>query len=210
MNLDDGTIVKQIASSFLWNAYRGLSTVPYLLQCALMALENWLIDLINNHSINDNIIHNIYLHLLKNSNSVMITSVLASVSIAFPDKLKEVSLPLLRIKEFYFYDLKRSINEKGGNELNWFGVNIFGDVMHKIYSEERRVAALRSWRKSSLENLLIKLQFDSQVKDRIFQIVDHLKDQSINNNDTKLIYMINRVDTRNWEVINDQDDKKLL
>ncbi len=210
MNLDDGTIVKQIASSFLWNAYRGLSTVPYLLQCALMALENWLIDLINNHSINDNIIHNIYLHLLKNSNSVMITSVLASVSIAFPDKLKEVSLPLLRIKEFYFYDLKRSINEKGGNELNWFGVNIFGDVMHKIYSEERRVAALRSWRKSSLENLLIKLQFDSQVKDRIFQIVDHLKDQSINNNDTKLIYMINRVDTRNWEVINDQDDKKII
>lgn len=210
MNLDDGTIVKQIASNFLWNAYRGLSTVPYLLQCALMALENWLIDLINNHSINENIIHNIYLHLLKNSNSVMITSVLASVSIAFPDKMKEVSLPLLRIKEFYFYDLKRSINEKGGNELNWFGVNIFGDVMHKFYSEERRVAALRNWRKSSLENLLIKLQFDPQVKDRIFQVIDHLKDQSIKDNDKKLIYMINRVDTRNWEVINDQDDKKIV
>ncbi len=36
-------MVKQYASPHLWKGYRGHSTLPDVLQCALMALENWLI-----------------------------------------------------------------------------------------------------------------------------------------------------------------------
>ncbi|MGY8870749.1 MAG: hypothetical protein ACKVJE_09945, partial [Pseudomonadales bacterium] len=45
--LNDGTIVEQYASPHLWKGYRGLSTLPYLLQSALMALENWLVDYVS-------------------------------------------------------------------------------------------------------------------------------------------------------------------
>ena len=43
IQLNDGATVKQYYSNRLWLAYRGSSVIPYLLQSALMALENWLI-----------------------------------------------------------------------------------------------------------------------------------------------------------------------
>ena len=49
LQLNDGSSVKQYYSSRLWLAYRGHSVVPYLLQCALMAFENWLIAYVEKH-----------------------------------------------------------------------------------------------------------------------------------------------------------------
>ncbi|MGP5408444.1 hypothetical protein ACTXLW_12730, partial [Psychrobacter celer] len=77
LTLNDGSVVKQYASPHLWKGYRGLSTLPDVLQCALMALENWLIGYLEGCS-DDNHVEFIYNHLLRNSNSVLLTSVLAS------------------------------------------------------------------------------------------------------------------------------------
>lgn len=47
VHLNDGSLTEQYASPHLWKGFRGQSTLPYLLQCALMALENWLVEYIS-------------------------------------------------------------------------------------------------------------------------------------------------------------------
>ncbi|MFT3099065.1 hypothetical protein ACMWGI_27815, partial [Klebsiella pneumoniae] len=73
ITLNDGTVVKQYASPHLWKGYRGQSTLPYLLQSALMALENWLVEYVENCGKN-NEIDWIFDYVLRSSNSVMPTS----------------------------------------------------------------------------------------------------------------------------------------
>jgi len=118
IQLNDGITINQYCTSRLWLAYRGKSVIPYLLQCALMALENWLVAYTENFG--PSIIEWLFDYILRNSNSVMPTAVLASVATGFPQKVGKAALPLLRTPELYSLDLGRSIQEMGKNESNWF------------------------------------------------------------------------------------------
>lgn len=205
--LNDGTLIKQYASPHLWKGYRGLSTLPYLLQCALMALENWLIEYV---SVCDegNSIEWIYDYLLRKSNSVMPTSVLSSVAIGFPSKVGKAAFPLLNTTDLYYLDLIRMTQEMGENELHFFSYQ--RDVMTKIYIAERREAALRSWRKESLETLLTRLQFKTDLRDDAIKIVDKLINEANKRNEKNLRYLVHRVDTRTWEAVEDKDNNRVL
>jgi len=207
VKLNDGILIKQYASPHLWKGYRGQSTLPYLLQCALMALENWLVE---HASVcdEDSQIDWIYDHLLRNSNSVMITSVLSSVATGFPNKIMKAAFPILSTADLYYLDLIRMTGEMGGSELHFFGFN--RDVMSKIYIEERREAALRPWRKESLENLLTRLQFVSELRDGVIAIVDGLINEAKIRNQKSLRYMVHRVDTRTWKAVEDKDNSRVL
>ncbi|WP_045589806.1 hypothetical protein [Vibrio vulnificus] len=207
VTLNDGTVIKQYASPHLWKGYRGQSTLPYLLQCALMALENWLVEYVDTCS-EDNEIEWIYDYLLRKSNSVMPTSVLSSVATGFPNKVGKAAFPLLKTPDLYHLDLIRMTQEMGGNELHFFSHQ--RDVMTKIYIEERRKAALRPWRKESLETLLTRLQFVSELRDDALKIVDELTGEAIARNEKKLRYMVHRVDTRTWEAVEDKDNDRIL
>ncbi|EOW9186989.1 hypothetical protein ACN1SV_001565 [Vibrio cholerae] len=198
--LNDGTLIKQYASPHLWKGYRGHSKLPYLLQCALMALENWLVEYVDTCG-EDNKIEWIYDYLLRKSNSVMPTSVLSSVATGFPNKVGKAAFPLLKTADLYYLDLIRMTQEMGGNELHFF--NHQRDVMTKIYIEERRKAALRPWRKESLETLLTRLQFVSELRDDALKIVDELIGEATARNEKYLRYMVHRVDTRTWEAVED-------
>ncbi len=207
ITLNDGTIIKQYASPHLWKGYRGQSTLPYLLQCGLMALENWLVEYIDKCG-EDNEIEWIYDYLLRKSNSVMPTSVLSSVATGFPNKVGKAAFPLLKTADLYHLDLIRMAQEMGGNELHFF--NHQRDVMTKIYIEERREAALRPWRKESLETLLTKLQFVNELRDDALKIVDELIGEATARNEKNLRYMVHRVDTRTWEAVEDKDNDRIL
>lgn len=207
ITLGDNTIVKQYASPHLWKGYRGQSTLPYLLQCALMALENWLVEYIDKCGEN-NEIDWIYDYLLRSSNSVMPTSVLASVAIGFPRKVGAAAFPILKVSGLYDLDLVRMTAEMGGNEMHFFGLD--RDALSKIYIEERREAALRPWRKESLETLLTRLQFVNELRDDVLKIVDELTSEATTSNEKKLRYMVHRVDTRTWEAIEDKDNDRIL
>ncbi|PVZ70587.1 hypothetical protein [Pelagibaculum spongiae] len=207
ITLNDGTIVKQYASPHLWKGYRGQSTLPYLLQCGLMALENWLVEYIDKSGKN-NEIDWIYDYLLRSSNSVMPTSVLASVATGFPNKVGKAAFPLLKTADLYHLDLIRMTQEMGGNELHFF--NHQRDVMTKIYIAERREAALRPWRKESLETLLTRLQFVNALRDEVLKIVDELISEATTRNEKNLRYMVHRVDTRTWEAVEDKENDRVL
>ena len=101
--LNDGTKIKQWGSYVLWCMYRGTAkTTPYLLQSILMALEKWLFSLaeMQDEEINKRLIK-YYTILLKASNSVAITSVLASLSMAFPEIIKEEIATIFFGKSFF-------------------------------------------------------------------------------------------------------------
>lgn len=208
LELNDGQLIQQYASPHLWKGYRGHSTMPYLLQSALMAFENWLVEYVKKFKVDD--IAWLYDYVIRSSNSVMPTSVLASVAIGFPGKVGIAALPILKSIPLYRLDLQRMVQEMGGSEINWFGTSMRQDVMATFYAEERRVAALRPWRKESLEGLLTKLQFDENCRSSAFAVIDQFRAYSLTVRDDNLRLMIHRADTREWEVVEDSENKRVI
>jgi hypothetical protein len=204
IHLNDGTKIQQYFSGRLWFAYRGKSVMPALLQSALMALENWLIEYAENFEIDR--LETLYEYILLSSNSVMPTAVLASVATGFPQKVGRAALPLLRIPELYFIDQNRSVSENGNSEIDWHCMGFY-NVRDKIYSDERRTAASRSWRRENLETLAVKLQF-SQWKDEMFAAIDMLRTSEPQ--DEMLRFLFCRIDSRTWEPIEDKENNRII
>lgn len=195
VQLNDGTAIKQYCSGRLWGAYRGLTVVPHVLQCALMALENWLIAMAEEPGSAERI-RSIFDYILRNSNSVMPTAVLASVATGFPSKIGDAAFPLLRTPAFYDLDLERAINEMGPYEIDWHKTGLRLDPLADFYSKERRKAALRPWRKKHLEDLIVRLQF-SDLRNQALSILDKLRSEVPNNE--KWRFRFHRIDSRGWE-----------
>ncbi|MEJ3776183.1 hypothetical protein [Acinetobacter pittii] len=205
--LNDGTSTDQFVSTEFWSGYRGHSSIPYLLQCALMALENWLINYVENCD-EESYINSIYDYLLRKSKSVLITSVLSSVAIGFPTKVRKAVFPILNIAEFYLLDISRSAHEMREEQPHWFNA-YDNDFMTEMYIQERKKSATRSWRKETLETLLTKLQF-SDLREDALKIVDNLKNQASTSDDRYLRYFANRIDTREWQAIEDKENDRIL
>ena len=203
IQLNDGTIVHQYCSDRLWLAYRGHSVVPWLLQCALMAFENWLIDYTK--FVDVDAVEWIFGYILRKSNSVMPTAVLASVATGFPDKARKAVMPLLRTPELYLLDLARTIKEMGESETNWFASE--RDPFSDFYAEERRTAALRPWRKESLETLITRLQF-SPWREEAFAAIDILRESAADNE--SLRFLLHRIDSRKWKYTPDKENNRIL
>ncbi|KKG36017.1 ATP-binding protein [Methanosarcina mazei] len=207
INLNDGTSIKQYCSQRLWSGYRGLrlSVVPNILQSALMALENWLIYCAEVKTVE--YLEKIFDYILRNSNSVLPTAVLSSVATGFPDKLGKAALPLLRVSEFYDYDLTRSTLESGKDEPDSFDRILNNNLIYKICTEERHTSALRPWRRKNLEHLISYLQF-SYLREDIFIILDELRFK----NATKENWCIrfHRIDTREWKPKIDKENSRIV
>ena len=100
--------VQQWANDRLWSAYRGTSVVPHVVQCALMALEEWLIAICDNSGN----VEPWLLEILRKSNNVMTTAVVASVCNAYPKECGAASLALLTSREAFSMDIHRMVSEK--------------------------------------------------------------------------------------------------
>jgi len=206
IQLNDGTKIQQYYSGRLWAAYRGHSVVPYLLQCALMALENWLIAYTEYFSESDQL-EWLFDYVLRNSNSVMPTAVLASVAMGFPEKLGKSALPLLRTSELYHMDRSRMNHEKGANEIDLHSSGYQTDVLSKFYSEERRTAAMRPWRREHLETLVKHLQ-SSEWRDEALAAIDVLRE--FEPQDETMRFLLHRIDSRGWRPVEDKENNRII
>lgn len=205
IQLEDGSIIKQYCSGRLWLAYRGFSVVPYVLQCALMALENWLITCVENYE--QDIIKLLFDYILRNSNSVMSTAILASVATGFPLKVGKFVLPLLRVPELYRLDLERHMKEQGEREINWFAPQFRQDYFNETYTQERRTAAQRHWRKETLESLIMRLQF-SEWRDDALAAIDAMR-SSVESYDGMVSALFHRIDSRGWKPIINKENNTI-
>lgn len=206
IQLNDGTTVYQYCSLRLWNAYRGLSVLPYLLQSALMAMENWLIDYAEKIK-DDSFFEWCFDYILRNSNSVMTTAVLTSVAVGFPDRIGKNALPILRVPEFYDFEMKRTLGERGVNEINWFKAGLQRDPLAEMYSDERRQAALRKWRKQDLEFLIVHFQFSS-LRNEMLQIIDEFR--LSHSEDEKWRFRFHRIDSRELKPEKDEENNRIV
>lgn len=207
ISLNNGSTTDQYISERLWLAYRGHSVVPYKLQCALMALENWLVITVENSK--PEIVEDLFESILMHSNSVMTTAVLASVATGYPDKVGKAALPLLRYHQLYLLDLHRSVQEKGGSEVNWFraGIPRKGAPI-ELYEEDRRIAALRPWRQQNLEYVIQQFQFIEELRADAFQVIDTIK--ASGPSDEYIRFLLHRIDSRDWTAVVDDENNRIV
>ena len=162
ISVADQSEIEQWFDERLWMAYRGISRVPTVIQCALMALESWLLKIENKETFD-----RLLPLVLKSSNNVMTTSVIASICTAYPEKSSNAALSILNSRELIQMDLLRLVKERDSRYTT--GINF--DPMSKLYSDERRQSNELVHRSQSLETLAIKLQL-TEWRVKVWQTLD--------------------------------------
>ena len=182
---NDLTVKNQFLSHCLWTMYRGIGSpiTPHLLQSIHMALEKILLEFSKTY---DEKIMEIWLiYLIKGSNSASITSVVASVVLAFPEKYFNVSKIIFRTVQFFQFDNSRFVSESHTLSLYSFGAGL--NYKTKIFEEERIKSCSDDFRKTSLEHLILNYQliraksmtddtWDYRQKE-IYKIIDNYYDR---------------------------------
>lgn len=202
---EDGSSIKQYGTNNFWVAYRGMGNTPYIIQSALMAMENILINHFEYFKDNKKELDYCIDYIISKSNSVLTTAVLASVVMPYYKNVGKSALLLLQNNDFFDMDISRRVQEMGDKEINWFGMR--KDILKEFYEEERRQAATRKWRKQTLEDFCLNIQF-TELKDDVWKIIDKL------NNDNKMIkewnFRLNRIDIRKYEYEVDEKNNQII
>lgn len=168
MTFPDG-ITKQVwVNARLWNAFRGNSVVPYVLQCALMALEVWALETIERPGAEE-LVRKWLDWILQSTNNVSLISVVASVCMAHPSKTGETSLALLECRDFFDLDRQRMVVESSSLAIGGIGV-------HEKHLQEERLASNKlPHRRRDLEQFALNLQLGS-LRDKVWAILDRHQD----------------------------------
>lgn len=166
--LTSGTATRSVIGSYrLWCMYRGMMPGPQVLECALMALEAWLLNRVRQ----GNDVREIFRKILELSSSVATLGLLASVSLAYPEVLGKEALPLLGVREFCRWDFDRSLQEETQITDATSVLGALTSGITKIYYQERKHSAALPHRKTNLEGLALRLQL-TPLRDRVWAILD--------------------------------------
>lgn len=157
--------ITQWANARLWGLYRGHQVGPYVLQSALMALEAWLLEICDLEGAD---VESWLLKILRESNNVMATSVVASFCNAHPEKAGRAGLALLSSRELIRLDRVRAVQERSHSAMSGifptFGIN-------QIYENERKKSDAMVHRRYDLEALAVRLQL-TEARENVFEIID--------------------------------------
>lgn len=191
--------VTQWANPRLWGLYRGHEVGPYVLQTALMALEGWLLEICDWEGVN---VELWLLEILRGSNNVMATAVVASVCNAHPEKAGLAGLALLSSRELIWMDSARTVRERPLSERT----EVFPNIgINEIYETERRKSDALPHRGQDLEALAVKLQF-REGREEVFALIDRhraalppIEEQSEEDRLWRLA--LHRMDVRGFRVV---------
>ncbi|HTN07600.1 hypothetical protein [Agriterribacter sp.] len=196
ITMNDGTIVKQWAGWELWVAYRGISVTDYLLECLLMTLEKYLLDLASQKTeTSRKTLKLVYNYLLRNSNSVMVTGVLSSVTIAYPTEVEEEMLPLVQVKEIFPWESARPLQEN--TALAPYDDHIL--IAQKIRWESNQLPHRTKYRRGFADFLVDYQLTIGTLNPRLIEILDKMWDEA-QPDDVIWRKKLNEIDTRKWEV----------
>ena len=196
--------VAQWANRRLWLAYRGMSVFPAILQCALMALEYWLLRLCGE----SRDVEPILLEILSKSNNVMTTAVVASVCNAWPYLCGKTAIPILESRKCIELDSARMAEELGANSL----LALRGAVSKNAsYVDEREKSNALQHRRHDLCTLSLILQsngYEEQVQTIIDAHLDELPDDaSKTESDKGWEWMLYQMDRRNVNFAKNMSDQ---
>jgi hypothetical protein len=166
--LPDGTVVQQWINWQLWGLYRGASVGPSPLECALMALETWLLA---RADAKDPDLERELLHLLASSNNVAITAVVASVAQAWPEGTWRSVLPLLAHHVVFDLDRGRWAADRSGGAGRLLETPMRIVAEDELYAAERKTANARKHRLQHLEETALQLQL-TEAREEIWSLID--------------------------------------
>ena len=150
----DGEEVRQVADQGWWRCYRGWSPYEHVLECALMALEKWLLEEVGDKRVEE--LQTVLLRLMAGSANVAVTAVCASVATVYWWHCGRVAAVLLDCWPLLRLDRHRLMNDQtqGGGWGVWRGEQ-------SIYLEERRASNALPHRQEHLEHMILKAQLGS-------------------------------------------------
>ena len=189
-----GHEVEQWADDDLWLAYRGMPNVPYVLKCALMALEYFLLRVCKNS------VESLLLRILRESNNVMTTAVVASVCNAYPDLSGKATFALLGSLECIVHDHWRAVKE---SETSRIAISGSGPI-DMYYSDERKESNALPHRRYDLKTLAVRLQY-GEKKGQVWEIIDDhrakIPDTQRADEDRARLFILHKMDIRRLKPI---------
>lgn len=199
LRLPDGAVIHQWMNPRLWYLYRAISVGSDLLQCALMALERWLLS---HCEANSQHVESWLLHILKHSRSGALTAVVASVATAYPRLSGRAGLPLLACRDIVEIDRGRMSQESTAKGILSFVADI--QPRSRLYVEERKKANSLPHRRLDLETLAMNLQLGPHA-DEVRAILEQHRNalppvDEQTGNDRLWRLALHRMDLRRYEV----------
>lgn len=203
--LHDGKTVEQHCSLTLWTMYRGgYIAVPNLLKSVLMAVEDWLINLLDTLSKEVNskqkaehekLLNDACEILVTKSNNVSPTAVVVSAALYNPNLLKKWMLPLLPVKVFYRWDIYRCAQEYKVNSP-------FTTRKERAYWEDLKRFNGLTHRKKTIQSIIFNY-YPTEEK-TIDTIIDNLYESAGEDREWRML--LNKMDVRKWEKIGESEE----
>lgn len=204
ITLNDGTKINQVGNQAIWEMYRGHSTTPDLLQCILMALENYLLSLAKEYSESSRkLLLNLIALLYKESKSIATTAIIASVSTAYPFIIQKQMMPLFSFKEAFLWDLSRCFSERHIYLPYSF------DASKYKFQQERLASKNLPHRQYHLERLILQMSFYEGYCENIIALLDAYNNELITNPPEEYPHWQNvlfRMDRRNYNLMEYKDE----
>jgi hypothetical protein len=166
LTFSDGRQKTQWCNARLWNLYRGTAVGPYVLQSALMALEQWLLSFAE---VRANELDGILCDILRRSSNAAMTAVVASVATANPRLAPETLLVLLSSPDCILLDRARMATESQAFALS--SMMPFCTAEQRIADDERRQANALGHRRHDLEAAIANAQLGPHG-DRFHELID--------------------------------------
>ena len=120
-----------------------------------MALESWLLNLCEMEEVN---IESWLLKLLRDSNNIAVTSIVASICNAFPEKGGRAALAVLSSRELVNMDRIRRMRDLPQARVS--DLLPYHNAVAEVCGDERKKSDSLPHRQQDLEALALKLQLD--------------------------------------------------
>ncbi len=188
--------VQQWMNPRLYGLYRGMSVGPEVLQSALMALEAWLLGAAKMEGLD---VEGWLLYILRNSNNVMATSVVASVCSANPAKAGRAGLAVLSSRDIIQCDRSRLASESSARVEFMTGLN----VQHAMHEQERKTSNRLPHRGEDLETLAVRLQL-TDAREKVWQTIDRYRSELPTDQDEETLtwrLALHRMDVRGFKPV---------
>ena len=205
LSIDINGITKQIhGSDFIWEIYRASSVSDHLLECLLMALEQFLIELKKKNTDESNQLFNsIVEYIFEQTNNVAPIAVIHSILMMEENISDQDALNLFLHPELLRYDIKRQIDDETGLRWHHNEPQNIRDDLDKSNALPHRKISLRDY----IINYYIKLFNTNNNKEQLEQIhlkLDKIKE--INDFAGVELNLFYQMDSREWTTQLDPND----
>ena len=195
----DGEPFSQVADQGWWRCYRGWSPYHAVMECALMALEKWLLEDVAVRELEN--LQETLLRLVSRSNNVAITAVAASVGAVHWWHCGKLASVLLACRPLIELDRHRWMNDQ--TQSGWGGG---WHERNTSYLQERRESNALPHRQEHLEHFILKAQL-GPGRSEVWPVIDRLKaevggvpPEEITDEVQTARLILHRIDSRNLKI----------